>query len=275
MNPMLALLFMMAGQSPPPPDVAKADDIIVTAAKPPAPEAARRFVRAISIETDGQLARFIDPLCPKVLGLEESTAHAVEARLRMVTKEAGIDVGNTGCRTNAYVIFTEDGHGLVADLYRSNPGWFDGVSDTERERVRKGTGPVWVWRSTSLRNDDGQAERYGILRVMTGSVANPQTQRAIDGSVIVFDNTAAMGKTVRQLADYAVMRLLAKTTPPEQPGAAATILALFDAAEGAAPQMMTSVDQQYLRALYKGAGNRRASVKKTDIASAVARKPEK
>lgn len=268
--------MMMAEQVPPSADVVSTEDIIVTAAKPPAPKEARRFVRSISIEIDGQIARFLDPVCPKVLGLEESAAQAIEARLRMVSREAGVDVDSASdCRPNAYVIFTEDGHMLVDALYDTDTSWFNGVSDAERTRVRNGAGPVRVWRSTSLRNEDGQPQNGLFLRVQTGSVFNPQTQQGIDSSVIVFDNMATIGKTVRQLADYAAMRLLAKTKVPEQASDAATILALFDAAEGTAPATMTSVDQQYLRALYKGAGNRSASVKKADIATAVGRKPAK
>lgn len=270
---MLSMFLMMADQVPPPGDVASTEDIIVKAAKPPAPEEARRFVRSISIEIDGQIARFVDPVCPKVLGLDETTARAIDARLRMVTRMADIAVDAANCRPNAYIIFAEDGRKLVADLYKSNPLMFSAVTETERARVLNDAGPVRVWRSTSLRNEDGQQVRGGFLNVKTGSVVNPQTQQVVEGSVIVFDNMAAVGKTVRQLADYSAVRLLSKTRPPEQPGEAATILALFSVAEGEAPLSMTSVDQQYLRALYKGAGNRSANVKKADIAAAVGSKP--
>ncbi|WP_374147337.1 hypothetical protein [Sphingomonas sp. 28-63-12] len=265
-------LFLMGQASPASAESAPAD-IIVTAAKPPTPKEARHFVRSISIESDGQLARFGDPVCPRVLGLEESAARVMEGRFRMVAQEAGILVGSANCRPNALMVFVEDGHALIEELYHKQPGWLGGLTSYEIARLREASGPVRIWRSISLQNEDGQTQHGGILRVLSGSVINPQTQQAIDGAVLVFDNSATLGKTVRQLADYAALRLLAKTRPPAAAGETATILSLFDQADSAAPIMMTSIDQQYLRALYKGPGNRSAGVKKNDIARNVARAP--
>ncbi|MBX9730548.1 MAG: hypothetical protein K2X59_04410 [Sphingomonas sp.] len=275
MMSILGLALILGGQVLPVPSEPSSADIVVTAAKPPAPEAARRFVRSISIESDGQLARFVGPVCPRVLGLEEVAGRAIETRFRMVAHEAGIEVDAPDCRPNAYVIFNQDGHALIEQLYQERVGWFDGLTSAELARLRTEEGPVRVWRSTSLRNEDGQLVRGGFLRVMTSSFVNPQTQQAIDGAVIVLDNQATLGKSLRQIADYAVIRLLAKTRPPANAADAATILSLFDAGDAQAPVSMTSVDQQYLRALYQGPANRGASVKKSDIAAAVSRAPKR
>ena len=67
-----------------------ADDpgIVVRGQKGVPPREARKFVRQVVTSTEGQLARFVDPVCPFVLGLPRQYASIVEDRIRADAAES-------------------------------------------------------------------------------------------------------------------------------------------------------------------------------------------
>jgi hypothetical protein len=123
----------------------------------------------------------------------------------------------------------------------------------------KSTDPVRAWSATSVRNEDGWIARdtgdeeiAPTMRVMSASFLRLQTRQQIDGSVIVIDLDAANGRTLTELADYAAMRGLSITRPPNQTSAD-TILHLFSG-DASSPRQLTSFDVGYLKALYESDG---------------------
>src|SRR5690242_4238760 len=83
------------------------DAIVVTGTRYTREEARRRaalFVDRMGIGAgDRPVARWSDPVCPNVQGLEERLAERVEARMRAVAAAAGIRVAPAGCTTNVAV----------------------------------------------------------------------------------------------------------------------------------------------------------------------------
>ena len=75
------------------------------------------------------------------------------------------------------------------------------------------------------------------------------TQQVTNLSVIFFDDDAALGKTLTQLADYVAMRTLAGARPPKEGVKSDTILTLFNPGS-VAPPNLTLIDASYLKGLY-------------------------
>ena len=83
------------------------------------------------------------------------------------------------------------------------------------------------------------------------SLISTATERHITQVVVLIDRAQASGKTLRQLADYAVMRVFARTRDAHGGDAPVSILGLFDAG-ASPPEGMTAFDRAYLAALYEG-----------------------
>jgi hypothetical protein len=83
------------------------------------------------------------------------------------------------------------------------------------------------------------------------SLISTATERHITQVVVLFDRAHATGKTLHQLADYAVMRVFARTRDARGGDAPISILGLFDE-NGTPPDGMTAFDRAYLAALYEG-----------------------
>ena len=85
--------------------------------------------------------------------------------------------------------------------------------------------------------------------------------------MVLIDRSAALGKTIGQVADYAAMRTLAQTRVPADGD---TILTLFDPTE-AAPRELTPFDRGFLLSLYKGSALARPLVKTATMAGLISR----
>lgn len=251
---------LAAQQQQPPPGEGR--DIVVTgqAESQAREEAVRSLTTAITARSDGQVARFADPVCAASIGFEPQYDKVLVERIEAAARDAGIRVDKPGCTPNLTVVMVDHGQALLKELYRTRPGVFGKIPIAERKRLLADGGPVHVLTLTELRDRDGT--RVGELADSTGrgnslpmllvhsvSMINPSTRQDIDGSVVLIDRAAAMGKTLRQLGDYAAMRALARTR--DAGGGDNTILKLFGRHAAAAPAELTSFDRAYLRGLYK------------------------
>lgn len=223
----------------------------------------QRQVRDIVVRTgnmfESPLARWEDRLCPGVIGLEEDFAFALNARIRANAAELGIRLLGDDCRPNFIVVFTEDGGEFLSRLMESNPEYFQHLNSGEKRDILE-PGPVHVWTSVEPRTLTGMP--IGQVR----DLMNPP-QMAVHGAhsriytpnrndivsvMVIFDQEAVRGMSLRQLGDYVTMRGLAQTRAPDDP-VMDSILTLFDAE--APPLGMTEFDQAYLRSLYDGIPN--------------------
>jgi hypothetical protein len=244
------------------PPQGKSADIVVTARKPVDRKEARAFVNKISAPVAGQFARFRAPVCPKVYGMPADYAARIEQRMRDTAAAAKIPVAGDKCGVNVMLVFAENGAAFVKDALSHNPSLLDGVTAGARTQL-KGEAPVRAWTATHETNDDGQSvspAQFGpggapIMFTRTASIIVLPTLQVIDTAVIVIEQTAAVGKTLTQLSDYAAMRAYARTRDQDA-DASDSILTLFDADAERLPQAMTSLDAAYLSGLYKGQGNR-------------------
>jgi len=229
----------------------QSETITVTGRRELPTPVARRFVRQITTSVDGQLTRFNEPVCPLAIGIDDPYAKMIARRIRQVAADAKVRLAPEKCRANVVVIFAADADALVKLMRVKAPELFEGVDDV-KEAFR--SGPVHAWTATEIRNEDGEVQKGTVLTVKTASIITMPTQQVILGTMIVIDSKAAMGKSLRQIADYAAVRALTGARPPEESVPADTVLTLFNPAVESPPQL-TSVDRSYLRALYTGNAN--------------------
>lgn len=260
------------------------DDIVVTGSKEGHRKAAEAYVASIAVRSETQLARFHQPVCPLVIGIPRPYSTMVEKRIAEDAAAAGAEVAKkVRCDANLIVVIAEDGAALVKDIRIHYPGWLAGLSPGDIDALSIPS-PARSWSVTSLRNEDGQRVRNSpesagsdalagkpVLRVMTASILRQPTRQDMEASFVMIDKAPTIGLTLRQLADYAAMRGLARTRPPAGDGAAlSTILTVLDPASTARARELTNADTAYLRALYRGNGTAAAVIEKNEIARRIA-----
>ena len=278
------------------------DDIVVRAQREKARKEAATFVTNISRTTDGQLARFHQPVCVAVIGgLPPEHAAIVEARIREDAMAAGVPIAKkTPCTANFIVALAVDGSDLVKGMEKARPDWLTGLTPADI-RVLTAPGPARAWSITSLRNESGemlspprmsdafvgmlpqggtqlanggpkagQAEIDApALRVQSSSIVARPNRQDTEAAFVVIDKTSIIGLSLRQIADYAAMRGLGHTRPPAPGGAVDTILSVLDGA-GTPPRALTAADAAFLKALYSTDGRRAAVTERNAIARRIA-----
>ena len=115
--------------------------IVVTGRQPVGEDETLEVVRRVARPVDGQLARFQQPVCPKVIGFEERYESIVAARIRQAAEQAGARAGGEGCVANLFVVIVDDGSEFVDELQRAEPGDLDARTEPDeaawREEVRE------------------------------------------------------------------------------------------------------------------------------------------
>lgn len=257
----------LAQEQPPAPEPVRERDIVVTGEQEEE-EVDRtevtRQARAITRDTGvryNPLARFEDFACPGVIGLTKEFGEIIVARLRFIAEDLDIPLADEdSCRPNIIVAFTEDGREDLAAIEERTHYISEVLSVDESREILEEPGPVRVWSivETRLRNGMRVPRRRTLTdppRVqMEGgqSLISTATREDIVGVAVLFNREDVRGKTIRQLADYAAMRVFARTRDAEGADAPDSILSLFDEANPSPPLALTEFDQAFLAALYDG-----------------------
>jgi hypothetical protein len=252
-------------------------DIVVEAPANLSAADARQYVTQITDTSQGQVARFQTPVCPIVAGLADEANRKISARIRNTTRSLGAEVAPEQCDANLVVLVTDDIGNSLAELRRTRNGTFYGLSPAEIDALAADTSPVRSWTVASLRNEDGERvyveddrNQPRSMRVKSASILRAATRLDIDGSFIMIDRSAASGKTIAQIGDYAAMRGLARIRVPKT-NAPATILTLFDGAGAALAPGLTWSDRAYLQALYRFSGRESVSEARSRLSRGLAR----
>lgn len=220
---------------------------------------------------DTPLARHYAPLCIKTFGIDPAYGEIFVERILRSANALGLPIGKKGCRANTWIGFSKDSAAELAALRKSESSLFSQFKSFEADRIFQGSGAAQLLHATEVRSADGRPipivrfnlsgkTNRGDNRTIEGRYnAQSQTGRLtttirndINGTLLIFDRDRADGRTVRQLADYATMRILAPVQDfAEFKGSAApTILHLF--ATGAEPPVgLMPFDWAYLAAYYK------------------------
>nr|WP_166178702.1 hypothetical protein [Altererythrobacter segetis] len=241
----------------------RADIVVTGKGQSLDPNVVTRQAREVTRETDIRyepLPRFDGYACPGVIGLSQEYAEMLVGRIRMIAEDLHIPLAPNGnCHPNIFVSFTEDGRADLAAIQKKTHLLTDVLTVQEQDELLEEPGPVRVLSVVETRMQNGAAmpRRKNLTDIPTATMEGGQslistaTERHITQVVVLFDREHAAGKTLHQLADYAVMRVFARTRDAKGGDAPVSILGLFDE-NGSPPDGMTAFDRAYLAALYEG-----------------------
>ena len=245
-------------------------------------QAVSDFVHALTPTLwEGQISRFEHSMCPAVVGLAPAQAKAVEQRMLLVAKAAGIVVEDRNCDANVILIVTSDKKAFMDELRRHHGEYF---GDMTRERIRdleREPGPAAAWQlrgppinaaGQDLYEDPGTGQY--INRTIEGSSRLTEAVRPqFDAAVVVIERRALTGLTVTQLADYAAIRALTGADPARLGNSGApTILHVLEVPEGGeTPITMTSWDLAFLKGFYDVRRNLHAGAQRSAISDSMAK----
>lgn len=233
-----------------------------------------------AVQSDGQLGRFLAPICPKVLGLLPGEGDLVEQRMRKVAAAVGAPVAPEKCQANIFVLIGSDKRASIEGVRKQYPGLVDGVPTASLKALETSPGPAASWQVVGLVGADGMplasvrtSEGSDPVRVVKSfgwiSRISRLTKPQFLVSIVVIETKALNGVDTRQLADYAVMRTLAPTDTTHKTAVAApSIVKLFDAGvtPEIAPASVTWWDVAFLKALYSTDNEVNAAQQRGDIA---------
>lgn len=267
---LIALLALFAGSTASA-QVVEDRPIVVTGQRAPSKKDAQRQLRQIVTTIDGQLARFADPICPMVIGLSPESNAFISGRIRDVAAAIKAKVAPAPCNPNIVIIVATDGDMFTEALRKRFPKMFAYLRPGELRRSKR-EGPVHAWNTVEVRNEEnmgaegGDGDEPPTLGIQSVSNIVRSTQQVTVSSIVVIDSDAAVGKTLIQIADFAVMRTLSGARPPREAGMADTILSLFDNDGAPPPPGLTALDEAFITELYSGEGNATARQKARRIA---------
>ncbi len=180
--------------------------IVVTGKGPEPIRKARRYLHQVLESDSGQLARFVDPVCPLVLGLPERFRAPIEERFRIVAAASSVRLARAKCQPNLMIVFADSADALIETMRKRRNAAFANLDEGALRDAFK-AGPIHAWRLIVTRDDRGN--------IATGdedpdfpTIFESETQTVTINSVIVIDKRAAQGKSVRQIAP----------PPPPRPG---------------------------------------------------------
>jgi hypothetical protein len=259
-----------------PPSDAAPESITVNARLPEkaARDLAVGFVKATGVAAgETPAARWVAPICPEVLGLEDIGKRAAEAKIRRVAAAVGAAVAPEGCRRNIVVSFTSDGAALAREVVEREPRRVANLTPGARSAVLTGSAPVrWLYtaetrgRHGGAETTSGDAAQSGpathagsgagssiggdmpTLMHYESSVLSTLTNRVLTSAIVIIDTDEAMGRRLDTLAAYAALVALAEIRNADA-APVGSILTLFQSS--APPRDLTTQDLAFLRALYR------------------------
>lgn len=276
----VAITGAAQAQTPPP---ASDTPITVEGRRAEQVERARDYVRRIAVAPgERSLARWVDRVCPRIVGLGPEQAAHVEHRIRVIAASVDAPLADAPCDANFTVVFSGDGAGLLTRLTITNPSQFNRLDRTTIDALTDGRRNVRWWHMVQTRSSDNMPESEvqpphvgadGAAPVMpTGipytrserpSMISTNSIRAILAATIVIDRNDTAGMTLDSLAAFAAVAGLSEVTMDETPPVP-SILQLFDPAMPASEY--SEFDAAFLRALYRIPLDRRARYQRARLA---------
>lgn len=208
------------------------------------------------------VARWTDPVCVRVLNLDDRYAAIVGARLRVVAAAVGVPLARGRCTPNIVVTFAADAGAVVNRIATRFPRSFADLDPPARAALRSGDAPVRWWYATSTRDRDGRAATANLpawsqgggsilpdvqsIATYSDSLISTQAVRVLTAATIVVDIDRATGRSLAAVADYVALVALAEIRA-EAPPPQGSVLGLFAGDDAAG---LGDGDAAFLRALY-------------------------
>jgi len=245
-----------------------------------------------------QVARWVIPICIKVIGVEDGQASRVEQSMLDIAAAAKIDIAGPKCEPNITVSFTTDPRQVVRHIKARKPNQFRELSFADRERVLTGDAPIRWWYATQMLDRDGVKSNnmspgwigagegssvpgsavtdpltvgnFGDVtstqQYNSGSNVRTPTLRSLYGATIVVDAARAGNASVDAIADYAAMVAFAEMDASDPPPPD-SILGLFQ--PNSTETSLTDWDLAFLKSLYRMPLDRRARIQRGHLVEAL------
>lgn len=282
--------FLMAAQTTPAPD---GEEIVVTGERLTPAQARERAVAYVQhtgiVAGKEAVARWVDKVCPRAVGLSAEHARVVEARVRAIAASVGAATAPEKCVANVMINFVGDGAAFTSRVATSDPRRVAEVPAARRVALLTGTEPIRWWYRTEVRGRhgarmvdmvpsfvsvDGQnagpafptADDTGTIMQYSSSNLSTQVNRALVHATVVVDTTRATGRTLDAVAAYTAFVALAEIIPRDEP-LQGSILGLFG--DESVHSSLSKLDTTFLRELYKLALDRKARQQRTRLVRAL------
>ena len=263
-------------QAPAPPGAAPAEPpIVVTGTRLSGRQARARavsFVDGTGIASgETPVARWVDPVCITVVGVDERYAYAVRRRMQAIAVAARVPVARDSCTPNVVVSFTGDAGTVVREVAARAPRRLEELSAAARTRLLEGNAPIRWWYSSTMRTrhgsaastnaaawaavDGGEGGGSGLPgNVPTtyhynSSIISTQVGRVLVAASVVIDVNRMDRMPLEAVASYAAMVAFAEIRDSSF-ATQGSVLSMFGASEDA-PRGLTDWDMAFLRALYR------------------------
>lgn len=277
----------------PPPAIAHqttGDSIVVRGTRLDPLQARQRavdFVKRTGVANGQQVARWVVPICIKIIGLKRPHAARVEQMMRGIAREANIKAAGPRCDPNITVSFAADAGKVVRHIDSRRPHQLRELSLAAKEMLLTGEAPVRWWYATSELDRDGvQANNISApwitmagttspLPTVDGVTATQQynsgsnvrtpTMRGLYGATVVIDTAKAGDTPIDAVAAYAAMvafaEMNASAPPPD------SILGLFQ--PDGVETTLTDWDLAFLKSLYRMPLDRRSRIQRGHLVEAL------
>jgi hypothetical protein len=231
-----------------------------------------------SARSEDPLARFEDPLCPGIAGLQVAYAETMVGRIRANAEQLGVRLADEAtCEPNVIVAFVEDGGSFLERLQDTSGQLFAELSQDDRRELMREPGPARVFMRVRTRTRDGMtvSRRDNLTDIPQAEMWSAHsriytpTRNDIHSVLVLIDRAAIAGVSVNQLADYVTFRALSQLRPQEM-ASNDSILALFQE-EGSPPAELTAIDRAFLAELYSDLPNLPASARLAELERATGR----
>jgi hypothetical protein len=251
------------------------------------------FVKSTGVaKGQKQVARWVIPICIKVVGLRDDQAAQVERIMLSIAREANIDVAGPKCDPNITVSFARDASQVIREIDSRRPYQLRELSFADKERILTGDAPVRWWYATETLDRDGVsssnisapwisagegsgASPYSLplndgvtatQQYNSGSNVRTPTIRALYGATVVIDAPTAGKTSIDSIAAYAAMVAFAEMDAADPPPPD-SVLGLFQ--PNSAESSLTDWDLAFLKSLYRMPLDRRSRIQRGHLVEAL------
>ncbi|MDP9423540.1 MAG: hypothetical protein M3Q19_12055 [Pseudomonadota bacterium] len=253
--------------------------------------------RAGVAKGEKQVARWLIPICIKVIGLQDTQAARVEQIMRGIAQQANMRIAGSKCEPNITASFTADAKQVVRQINSRKPHQLRELSLADRERVLTSDAPVRWWYSTQMVDRDGVkanntsapwlggagwsgvdgtgADPVGLPTIdevtttqqyNSGSNVRTPTLRSLFGATVVVDAPKAGKTPIDAIAAYVAMVAFAEMDAADPPPPD-SVLGLFQ--PNSLETALTDWDMAFLKSLYRMPLDRRARIQRGHLVEAL------
>jgi hypothetical protein len=245
---------------------------------------ARSFAGTVMKPVLGQYSRRETPICPLVIGIDQSYHEIIYAKFREVANRIGAKIAENKCKTNSFIIFSEDGVDTLATLKKERPPLFAEVPVNERSLFKESAPARW-WYRTEVRDSEGRTFSGGLSRnsedfpsiqasTSAESLIYSTVQINLLASFVLIDLKKAEGYPLEAIAAHAAMVSMVQVKPGKDFEAVPSILNIFAPGKLAsdAPTEPTRWDYAFAQSIYEIKARQSGAAQKSELAQRIAAK---